>query len=571
MDLERVLELAGWASTFAFVALAVIALRVYRRHGDAASKWLVVSFSVLTGGLLVSRSGLSDAVPALQVVVVLAILAFPYLLLQFTAAFVPLRPVLRVAPAVVFAVLAVWTFAVVPLPEDGRSAGDIAWLVSFLAFFGLTSLTVATRLWRAAEGEPTIARRRMRTLAIAAVLLSLGLLLAGVAAGRPGFGLVVQLTALVSTVLFGIAFLPPALLRASWRATEEDQLYRAALRLMATTSDAEVAEVLLPQVTRVVGGHGATLESVDGTLLGEFGDGTGTEPMDVTLTRTRLRVWVSPYTPFFGEDEAKLLLRLGLLADLALDRAALLAREQEARSETESVNAELEAFVYSASHDLKTPLVTILGFLDVLGDERASLSAEDTTFYLGRMRANARYMQELIGDLLELSRIGRVETTVEPVDLAEVLTEIEEGLGAVHPDVRLVVQDELPTVLANRTRTRQLFANLVENAARYGGRPDVTVRVGANASDAGCELRVVDDGVGVPEEHRERVFGVFERLSTDERGTGIGLAICRKIVAELGGDIRFVDGGDGGADVRITLPEELLVDRPGVRTGGGGD
>lgn len=563
MEMERAVTVASWVSSAGFLVLTLIALRVYRKHGDSASKWLVLSFGVLSGGLLVSRSGITDLVPALAAVPALAILAFPYLLLQFTAAFAPLRAWVRALPAVAFVLLAGWTIVVLPLPDEGRSTSQIAWLITFLAFFVGTSLAVATRMWRGARREPTIARRRMRTLAVAAVLLSLALLLAGVSAGRPGFGMVVQLTAIASTVLFGFAFLPPPLLRASWRAAEEDELYRAALRLMATTSDREVADVLLPHVTRVVGGHGATLESIEGVRLGTHGEDRGGEPLDVTLTRTRLRVWVSPYTPFFGDEEAKLLLRLGLLADLALDRAALLRREQEARSETEAVNAELEAFVYSASHDLKTPLVTILGFLEVLADERMSLAEGDSAFYLSRMRANALYMQELIADLLELSRIGRVETTVEEVDLGEVLTEVEEGVRAAHPEVRLVVDGELPILRANRTRTRQLFANLVENAARYGGRPDVTVTVGAELGEDGCELRVVDDGVGVPEEHRARVFGVFERLSTAEGGTGIGLAICRKIVAELGGEIRFAEG-DGGADVRITLPDDVLVRTTGA-------
>jgi signal transduction histidine kinase len=117
---------------------------------------------------------------------------------------------------------------------------------------------------------------------------------------------------------------------------------------------------------------------------------------------------------------------------------------------------------------------------------------------------------------------------------------------------------DLPVVRVNRTRARQLVGNLVENAARYGGRPDVRVTVSGDVADGRCELRVRDDGVGIPEEHRERVFGVFERLSTAEGGTGIGLAICRKIVGELGGDIHFVER-EQGAEVLITLPSDVVV------------
>jgi signal transduction histidine kinase len=109
----------------------------------------------------------------------------------------------------------------------------------------------------------------------------------------------------------------------------------------------------------------------------------------------------------------------------------------------------------------------------------------------------------------------------------------------------------------NAVRARQLFTNLVENAARHGGRPDVHIRVTARLDRRGwTEVSVADDGVGIPEPYRERVFGIFERLEARDSttvGTGMGLAICRKIVEQVGGEMRIAPA-DAGTDIRMTLP-----------------
>jgi two-component system sensor kinase FixL len=228
-----------------------------------------------------------------------------------------------------------------------------------------------------------------------------------------------------------------------------------------------------------------------------------------------------------------------------------------ANKELERANAELETLVYSASHDLKSPMVSLLGYLEYLRLDFGEVLGPEGNRYLNRMADSTVYMQQLIHDLIDLSRVGR--SGVEPikVDLGRLVRAIAEDAAAANPAAEIRV-GRLPVVTGDPTGFRQLFTNLLENAIRHAGRPDLVVAVdGRDRPDGAVELSVRDNGKGIPAEHRERVFGVFERLegpSTSE-GTGMGLAICRKIVEVLGGAIAIV--GDRGTDVRILLPEAV--------------
>jgi PAS domain S-box-containing protein len=233
-------------------------------------------------------------------------------------------------------------------------------------------------------------------------------------------------------------------------------------------------------------------------------------------------------------------------------------RERQARFELERVNQELESFVYTVSHDLNTPLISIVGFLEFFQTDYRDAIPEDGKFYLDRMYSSARYMQALIRDLLELSRVGRVQTTEEVVDLQAIISEVAEQVRSANPRLEVEVGD-LPSVSMNPLRGRQLFANLLQNAARYAGsQPKVTV-TSLSSSNGEVEISVADNGPGIPPEFREKIFGVFERLSpreTDTEGTGIGLAICKRIVESHGGRI-WVEDVPEGTDMRILLPKAV--------------
>jgi signal transduction histidine kinase len=270
-------------------------------------------------------------------------------------------------------------------------------------------------------------------------------------------------------------------------------------------------------------------------------------------------VRTSPHTPLFGDDELGIAASLATLIDLALSRVELHEQERSARLALEDVNEELEALLYGISHDLRNPLVTVLGFIELLRDSSDIPPGGQEQDFLDRIDRSARYMDELIRDLLALSRVGRTPDQPEEVALNELVAAIAGEVQARHPALQADIEP-LPVLAIERSRAQQLFTNLLENAARHAGKPDVRARVTSTAApDGGVVVSVADDGAGVPADYRERIFKLFERLPGEQQqeGTGIGLAICQRIVQQWGGTIRFLDARPG-ADVQIVFPASLV-------------
>jgi signal transduction histidine kinase len=235
----------------------------------------------------------------------------------------------------------------------------------------------------------------------------------------------------------------------------------------------------------------------------------------------------------------------------------------------ERSNTEAERLLYTVSHELKSPLVTVLGYIDLLRSDSVELTP-DSAHYVDRMEASALYMHQLINDLLLLSRIGRMDGNPDDVDLRVVAFELRDELQPAHPAATVEV-GSLPVVHMSPVRARQLLSCVLENALTHAGKDDVRVDVGAERTDdGGASLWVVDDGRGVAARDREQAFGVFERLDerpAGEGGTGIGLAVCRRIVEHLGGTISLADV-PVGATVEIVLPPAVVRWQPAaVRAG----
>ena len=241
------------------------------------------------------------------------------------------------------------------------------------------------------------------------------------------------------------------------------------------------------------------------------------------------------------------------------------SRERLSRVSAERANQELESFVYSVSHDLNSPLISVLGYVDLLEGDYARSLPEEARFYLERIKASSSYIQSLIQDLLELSRVGRVQTEPDDVDVGRLVADIADEIRSSHPEVEIDVAGGVPDIYMNALRARQLFANLLQNAVKYARRPDVRIRVSAEPGANGhVTVSVHDNGPGIPPEARDRVFGVFERLETEVAGTGMGLAVCKRIVETSGGQIWIADS-ESGTDVRLDIPATA------VRTSGGTD
>lgn len=578
--METISNLLEWVQNVAFLLVGLWALVRWRQRGTKQSQWLAATFlalaTIVAVGLLTPEDGELPAVVGALVIALL--ISFPYLLLRFLDSFEPVPQRLRQVLGLVTLGAAAWG-AAIPDIENASGASVLALTVVVAALWLVTLGVVTVRFWRAGTGQPTLVRRRLRTLAVASAAIGLALLLiaGGDGAQSGSAAVLVQVLAVASSLSFLVGFAPPGPLKSSWRQREEHALHRASVQLMGATEPQEVADLLVPHVRHVVAAQGSALvhagqvmafSGIDEEQLEALRSGTA-ETTTYPLTGGALHVWTNSYTPFFGEEELELLERLAVLTDLALARTTLLASERDARTQLEAANAELEAFVYSASHDLKSPLIAIQSYLDVLSEEVADALTEDTSWYIDRMRSNAEYMEALVGDLLELSRIGRVATAPEVVDLTEVATEVATAVHDRFPGCAVHVADDLPAVWLNPLRVRQLLRNLVENAASHGG-DGVSIWVEAlpAAEDGSVEVHVRDDGDGIPADYRDRIFGVFERLEAEGSGvrnTGIGLAICRKITETMGGRI-WVTDHDGGAEFAVLFPSSTLADHAPTTT-----
>jgi len=227
-------------------------------------------------------------------------------------------------------------------------------------------------------------------------------------------------------------------------------------------------------------------------------------------------------------------------------------------------NDELEQFAYVASHDLRQPLRMISAYLGLLEKRLAPVLDGETHQFLGFALDGAKRLDRMIVDLLQYSRIGRVTSQMEPVDLGDALRDslrhLEVAVAESGAEVR--VEGRLPVCFGDRLELMRLFQNLIGNAITYA-RPGLPPRIEVSSRDVGDEWVVVvqDNGIGIAEADLTRVFGIFQRLVTRDKvdGTGIGLAVCRKIAEHHGGRIWAESEPDVGSRFLVALPKRDIV------------
>jgi len=238
-------------------------------------------------------------------------------------------------------------------------------------------------------------------------------------------------------------------------------------------------------------------------------------------------------------------------------RVAERTRDLELRNaELHSSNAELEQFAYVSSHDLQEPLRTIAGYLQLLEERYGERLDADGHEFIAYAVGGARRMQELIDALLAYSRVSRAPVEVEPVPLDRAL---DEALGALARAVAEsgaeLEREPLPPVRGDPVLLRQLFQNLLSNAIKFCGTAPPRIAIRADRGPEGeIQLTVRDHGIGFEPKYAEQVFRVFRRLQRKLPGTGIGLAICKKIVERHGGTIYAVAAPGQGATFHVTFP-----------------
>lgn len=257
------------------------------------------------------------------------------------------------------------------------------------------------------------------------------------------------------------------------------------------------------------------------------------------------------------DAQGRALLSRGTVQDIT-DRVAAEVERERLIGELEQRNAELERFTYTVSHDLRSPLITIRGFASSLRRDLDRGDTERLDDDLGRIEGAVARMEALLSDLLRLSRVGHAAGPPETVGLTDAARDaVALVAGAIgESGAEVVLPPDLPAVHADRGRLVELLQNLIENAAKYRqpGRP-LRVEVGAVTEHGQVAAFVQDNGIGIDPRYHERVFGLFDKLDSKSDGTGVGLAVARRIVEVHGGRLWVESGGAGeGATFRFTLP-----------------
>ncbi len=553
------------ATEVVFIGLGLIALAEWRRQRGSAGGWLAASFGTLGVVVLVARflpeTEAMGAALWLTKGVIVGVVLFPYFLWRLQLSLRPAGRRARLAAGAGTAFVCAWALVLPAVPAAGqqRSPQYEAFVLVLLVQWAILSGATAYRLWKGGAGQPSVARRRMRTMAIGSVWLTVAIVVSGTAPSGESVNLsriLSQVISLVSGPFFLFGFAPPAVIRGSWRRKEEMLLRIAEEQLMTAASPSDVGLVLLPHVSRLLGGGRAELFDRQGNLIasepGTAASGSWVgDPVTVALSFGELRVLPSPFAPLFGQDETELMRNLALLADLALARADLF--EQLRRS-----NAELEQFAYVASHDLQEPLRTVSSYADLIARRYDGQLDEKADRHIGFITDGCARMQQLINDLLQLSRLGTQPNTMVVTDLDvpldRAIADLALGLSETSAVIR---REDLPMAEIDVSQLTLVFQNLIANAIKFRAEAPPEITIDARTHGSEIIIRVCDNGIGIDPKYQDRIFTIFQRLHTRSEypGTGIGLAVCKKIVERHGGRIWLDNETHHGASFLFSLPQ----------------
>ena len=236
------------------------------------------------------------------------------------------------------------------------------------------------------------------------------------------------------------------------------------------------------------------------------------------------------------------------------ERTAELA--EQARELARS-NADLQQFAYVASHDLQEPLRMVASFTQLLAKRYKDKLDGDAREFINYAVDGAIRMQALISDLLTYARVGTQGKVLAPTDADALLDRVLDGLKfTIGENGAVIARDTLPTVMADPQQLGQLFQNLVANAIKFRGEKPPRLKISSERNGSDWKISIRDNGIGISQEHADRIFVIFQRLHTRNEypGSGIGLAICKRIVERHGGRIWVEPSPDGGSTFCFTIP-----------------
>ena len=264
------------------------------------------------------------------------------------------------------------------------------------------------------------------------------------------------------------------------------------------------------------------------------------------------------------QDEIELLQHLIEQLNIALSQAELLGSEVKQRQELARSNSELERFAYVVSHDLQAPLQTISNYVQLLERRYREKLDEKADKYINYIVGGVKRMGTQIEDLLEYSRVGREQSTFRETDcnviLQQAISNLQSEIDANHATI--VVPDNLPALIVDASQLTVLFQNLMGNSIKYRRQIPPHIEIKAQRQEKIWQFSLADNGIGLEAQYRKRIFQIFQRLHTQEEypGTGIGLAICQKIVERHGGEIWVESQPGHGSVFYFTIPDQNYPD-----------
>jgi PAS domain S-box-containing protein len=298
--------------------------------------------------------------------------------------------------------------------------------------------------------------------------------------------------------------------------------------------------------------HPDDRQKVDEAYAGSLRDNVDTYEIEHRIVRPDGEIrYVHEKCEHHRDASGKIIRSAGMVHDITDRKRALEALERS--------NSELEQFAYVASHDLQEPLRAIVGFLQLLQNRYEDRLDETGRHFIERSVKAGHRMQTLIRELLTLSRVNTKGATFAPTDLNDLVEDVRDNLQSIIKEKNAeIICARLPELTIDANQIRSLFQNLIVNAVRYNESPKPIIEIGCQQQDNLYHFFVKDNGVGISPKFYQRIFIVFQRLHTEREhpGTGLGLALCKKIVERHGGAIWVQSQPEAGSTFHFTLPRK---------------
>jgi signal transduction histidine kinase/ActR/RegA family two-component response regulator len=599
-------ELVRLVTNALFVLVFVGALRTAIRERSRTSVDATILFGALA--IVIAQSQIAALLgtqlpPALGLVAAVLFLALPYLQLRLVDDFAGVPPLLlRLCLAGLvagFAAVVIGLLKIVDLPVAVPVIIALAliYFVGFCVYAGVVLIREA----RQAKG---VARNRMVAAAGGAIALSLTLIaaLTMTIVGQAASSVVSMVLSLCSAVAYLVAFAPPVLLKRAWREPALRSFLTRAAAVSPHDSPQAILRGLESAIARAAPGQSAriamideqshTLSIADDDELLESAEimavvfesqtprfvrtatgATLAAPITGRGRRIGVLAVIGRRAPLFASDDLDLVQLLAEQAAIVLDGARLYGDLASANRELSEATKVKSEFLANMSHELRTPLNAILGFSGLLSEQLNGSMNDKQKRFLRNIGEAGEHLLELINDVLDLSRVeaGKLELRPEVLILDLLLEPVSAAARASAQAKGVLYTVEAPDgvpIFLDPTRVRQILFNLVSNAVKFThGGGHVTLR----AATEGRELlfEVADTGVGIPDAARDRMFGVFERFhegqAADAAGTGLGLALTKRLVEQMNGSISFESQEGKGTTFRVRLPDVVTETVAGER------